>query len=77
MFNKQRAPLLLWALGIAGAVIAAAGTGTWLFITRGRNKHEATTHTKRVATRVATKRKPATTKTYARTNHTAHHAATR
>lgn len=65
MFNKKRAPLLYWALGIAGAVVAAAGTGTWLFVTRSRNKREVTAHAKRV---IAThKRKPTTS--HAKTNH--------
>ncbi|HEY2369887.1 MAG TPA: hypothetical protein VGH87_25985, partial [Polyangiaceae bacterium] len=69
MFDKKRAPLLYWALGIAGAVVAAAGTGTWLFVTRGRNKREVAAHAKRVIARATNKRKPAATTVHAKTNH--------
>ena len=67
MFNKKRAPILYWALGIAGAVVAAAGTGTWLFVARGRNKRQVTAHAKRVIARAAKTRKP--TMTHAKANH--------
>jgi hypothetical protein len=81
MFNKKRAPLLYWALGIAGAVITAAGTGTWLFLSRGRNKRDVAAHAKRV---IAKTRKTTTSHakaTHAKTNHhakngIAHHAHT-
>jgi hypothetical protein len=73
MFNKKRTPLLYWALGIAGAVITAAGTGTWLFMARGRNKREVTAHARRVIARATKAHKPTT---HAKANHakTNHHA---
>jgi hypothetical protein len=75
MFNSKRAPLLYWAFGIAGAVVAAAGAGTWLFI-RGRNRHDAATHAKRVIARATKTRKP--TAAHAKTNHSGtHHAHAR
>ena len=73
MFNKKRAPLLYWALGIAGAVVAAAGTGTWLFVARGRNKREVAAHAKRVIARATHKRKPTTS--HAKSNHVNGHNA--
>ncbi len=81
MFNKKRTPLLIWALGIAGAVVAAAGTGTWLFAFRGRNKREVAAHAKRVIARATNKRKPTTTNhaktNHAKTNHVNGHAHAR
>ncbi|HEX4513453.1 MAG TPA: hypothetical protein VH054_07950 [Polyangiaceae bacterium] len=80
IFDKKRAPLLYWALGIAGAVLAAAGTGTWLFAVRGRSKRGVAAHAKRVITRATNKHKPTTThaKTnHAKTNHATGHAHAR
>jgi hypothetical protein len=79
MFNKKRTPLLLWALGIAGAVVAAAGTGTWLFVARGRNGRQVAAHAKRVIARATKKPSTSHAKTnHARTNHSSgHHAHAR
>jgi hypothetical protein len=80
MFNKKRGSFLYWALGVAGAALAAAGTGTWLFVARGRNKRQVSAHAKRVIARATKTRKPtAHAKTnHAKTNHVtnghAHHA---
>jgi len=79
MFNKKRAPLLYWALGIAGAVVAAASTGTWLFVARGRNKRQVAAQAKRVIAK-ATHKRPihhAKTNHHTKTNHATHHTATR
>ena len=38
MFKNNRGNTLYWALGIAGAVVAAAGTGTYVLMARSKNK---------------------------------------
>jgi hypothetical protein len=72
MFNKKRGSVLYYALGIAGAVIVAAGTGTYLFITQRKTKRtrDMAAQAKRVVHRAT-----ATTKRTAK--HTNHHPASR
>jgi hypothetical protein len=60
--------------------VAAAGTGTWLFAFRGRNKRGVAAHAKRVIARATNKRKPTTTNAkanHAKTNQANGHANAR
>jgi len=78
MFNKKRGSVLYYALGIAGAVIMAAGTGTYFFVTRKNTKRtrEMTAQAKRVIHRATPKRsKTANSKTT--NHHTNNHSASR
>ena len=76
MFNKKRGSVLYYALGVAGAVIVAAGTGTYLLFTQRKTKRtrDIAAQAKRVVHRAtAAKRTPK-----AHTNHhTNHHSASR
>jgi uncharacterized protein (UPF0333 family) len=77
MFNKKSGSTLYYALGIAGAVVMAAGAGTW-FLVAGRNKRARAmaTQAKRVIHRATTSNHKKNHSNHSN-HHATHHPATR